>query len=337
MQKVRYELDPYNRLVMIGTDEKSDLPEFRQVIDGQFSIGENNTLTYRVKSPLSQTDNIPNQIMIRGEWSLSDNHDLRLTVDKEGRDTFGDKITLSGQILDVNENSLLFAVTTTTAENTQSTYVLNLEGTWKADEFNRLSFHVRKEEGSCDILTLNGVWEINKTNQIIYQYEKAALLKKKKELHTLTFKGYWDIKDKARISYVLSKSTGSGFDFQTGIGIFSKDYIKYEFGVELAGKAGPIRRVLTIYGEWKLKKDMGLVFEIEYAEKEVRAITFGADAKITGKDTVSFRLKSDVEHKDIGISLELSHDIFKGDGSLFLRLLQSKSESAIYAGAAWRW
>ena len=42
MQKVRYELDPYNRLVLTGTGEKSDLPKFRKVLDGKFKTNENN-------------------------------------------------------------------------------------------------------------------------------------------------------------------------------------------------------------------------------------------------------------------------------------------------------
>ena len=140
MEKIRYELDPYNRLVITDSGDKSDLTKFRKVIDGRFKIDENNNLSYHIKSPLSE--DIPDQLKLRGEWSLTDNHDLRLTLDKQARRTFGDQITLQGEILDVNESSLLFAVTTKTDENKESTYVLNLDGVWKADENNRLSFHL---------------------------------------------------------------------------------------------------------------------------------------------------------------------------------------------------
>lgn len=337
MQKIRYELDPYNRLVIKGSQEESDLPEFRQVVDGWFDIGEDNSLTYRVKSPLSKSENIPNQIRIKGSWSLNDNYDLRLTVDKQARRTFGDELTLQGEILDVNENSLLFAVTTKTKEGTQSTYVLNLAGSWKADENNRLSFHIRKENGLYDILTFNGAWQINKNNQIVYQYEKAAMIREKKESYLLTFNGYWDVRDRLRLSYILSKGTGSVFDFQASAGIFEENYIKYELGVGLAGKEEPINQVITIFGEWKLKKDIGLVFEVEYSDKMVQSIVFGADARLTDNDTVLFKLKNDICNEDIGISLELSRNILKGDGELFLRFLESNREMAIWAGAAWKW
>jgi len=337
MQKVRCEIDPYNRLVINGFGRKSDLTKFRKVLDGRFKTDDNNSLSYHVKEPLSDDDGVPRQIRLKGEWSLTDDHQLRLTLDKSARDTFGDQITLQGEILDVDRNSLLFAVTTATKEGTRSTYVLDLAGSWKADENNRLSFHVRKEGGRYDILTFTGAWEINKDHQIVYQYEKARLMRKKRETHTLTFKGYWDIKEALRVSYLLSKGTDSVFDFQTSAGVFKEGHIKYELGIGLADRVKPVRRTVTLSGKWNLKKDVGLVFEIEYENGKAHAIVFGADAALTDRDTVSVKLKSELDNKDIGASLELSRNLLIGDGEAFLRVLASRRESAIYAGAAWRW
>jgi hypothetical protein len=338
MQKVRYELDPYNRLVLTGTGAKSGLPKFRQVLDGKFKTDEDNNLSYHVKSPLSQGDSIPNQIKLSGEWSLTDDHELRLTLDKSARETFGDRITLQGEILDVNRNSLLFAVTTTTKEAERSTYVLNIGGSWKADENNRLSFHVKKELGKCDILTFSGAWEVNEDHQIIYQYEKAKLARKKRQTHALIFKGYWDIKEKARLSYVLSGDTDFVFNFKTSAGIFKEGYIRYEVGIGLTTRKKPAARTVKLSGKWNLKRDVGLVFEVEYEDKPARAIVFGADIRLIGRDAISFRLKNGVgNNKDMGVDLELSREIFNGDGEIFLKALVSKRESAIYAGGAWRW
>lgn len=337
MQKTRYEIDPYNRIIIAGSGAANDLPKFRQVIDGQFRTNEFNTLSYLVRAPISESDNIPHQINLKGTWSLTDDHELRLTLDKSARQTLGDQITLQGQLLDVSANSLLFAITTTTKENVQSTYVLNLGGSWKADDNNRLSFYVRKEGGKYDILTLNGIWQINKDHQIIYQYEKADLVRKKSRTHTLIFKGYWDIKDRARISYILSEDTDSVFNFKTGIGIFKEDYIQYEVGIVLTDHPRQAMQTVKLSGSWNLKKDVGLVFEIEYEDKKIKAIVFGADAKLTGNDTIAFRLKDDIDNKDIGVNLELSHEILKGEGEAFMRTLASQRELAIYAGSAWRW
>ena len=337
MRKIRYEVDPHNRLVVDDSGDDSAFPKFRKVLDGQFRTDENNTLSYNIKAPLSEDENIPNQLRLKGEWSLTDDHLLRLTLDKSARDTFGDELTLQGEILDVNKNSLLFAITTVTKDFTQSTYVLDLSGSWRADDNNRLSFHIKKESGRYDILTFNGVWEINKDHQILYQYEKESLIRKKKELHTLIFKGYWDIKKKLRISYVLGLDTDSVFDFKAAAGVFKEDYIEYEVGIELAGCQEPVTRTITLFGSWNLKKDTGLVFEIACEDNSIKDIVFGADIKLTDEDTISFRLKDDTENKDIGVKLELSRSILNGDGEAFLRTLISSRVSTIYAGAAWRW
>jgi len=349
MQKIRYELDPYNRFIISGTGEKSGLNRFRKVVDGRFKTDANNELSYHIKSPyhssllgpdetpLLKGPNLPNQLRLKGKWSLTDDHELRLTLDKESRQTFGDQITLQGEILDVKKGSLLFAVTTMTKENVRSTYVLELEGTWQADKYNRLFLSVRKEDGSCDILTLKSAWQINKAHQLVYEYEKARLIRKKRHAHTLTFKGYWDIKDALRISYLLSGSTDSAFDFKTGIGIFKEDYIKYELGIGLDKNAEPIKKIITLYGKWSLKKDVGLTFEIKYEDGKVKQIVFEGEAELFNKDTVSFKIKNGAENKDLSVELKISRKLLKPGGEAFLRAMTSRRESAIYAGAAWRW
>ena len=336
MEKTRYELDPYNRLVLDRTGRKGDLHKYRQVLDGRFKIGPNNALIYHIKAPLAREEEIPHQLRLKGEWDLTEDHDLRLTLDKQGRETLGDKITLKGEILDVSANSLSFAVTTKTKKNTRLTYILKLGGTWKADENNRLTFHVKKEKGEHDILTFKGAWKTSKNHQLIYEYEKAELTRKRKRLHTLTFKGHWDIKDKLRLSYVLGKRSDSVFDFEASAGIFKDNYIKYELGIKLKTRAKPAKETITLYGEWKLVKNVGLVFEVKYEDKKAYAAIFGAEAKLTDKDTLSFRLKNDIEKKDIGVELELSRKILKGDGEAFVRFLRSGQESAVYVGGVWK-
>ncbi len=117
MDKLRYEVDPHNRLIVEGTGRKTGLPKFRKVLDGRFKIGKNNTLIYHVKAPVPHGACIPHQLKLKGEWSLTEGGDLRLTLDKWGRASFGDRLTLKGDIVGVNKNSLLFAITTVTKEN----------------------------------------------------------------------------------------------------------------------------------------------------------------------------------------------------------------------------
>ncbi|MFH1381039.1 MAG: hypothetical protein ABIH57_02580 [Candidatus Omnitrophota bacterium] len=335
MQKIRYELDPYNRLVLGAPAKKSSLLKFRRVLDGRFKLNENNELTYHVKSPLSRE--IPHQIKLRGKWSLDNNHNLCLTLDKKGRETLGDQVTLQGEILDVKKNSLLFAVVTRTKENKKLFYVLNLEGRWAADKFNRLLFHVKKEKGEYDILTLKGAWEINKNHNIIYEYKKAKLAKIKQKTHTLTFKGFWDIRERMRLRYVLSKGTDSVFSFESSAGIFMGRYIKYEVGVGLSDRKDPIKRTITLYGKWKLTKNSELIFQVKYENKKIHDIVFKAEIEVTDKDKIAFKLKNDIGNNDIGATLKMSRKILKGSGEIFLQILKSRRESALYAGSAWKW
>lgn len=332
MEKIKYEFDPHNRL----TVKNSALRGVRKVLDGQFKISDHNILTYHVKAPVPAEIKAPHQVKLKGTWSLTEDHQLRLTLDKWRRQTFGDQLTLQGEIIDVRKNSLLFAVTTRTKDDMPSTYILELAGSWQADEHNRLYFRVNKEHGRFDALTFDGIWQIDENYQITYSYQKEQLARKSKEIHTLIFKGYWDIKDKARLTYVIDSNTASGFNFNTSIGIFKDDYIKYELGIGLSRKKEPVKRIITFFGKWRIKKTVGLVFEVEQEERKIQTIVFGAEARLTDKGTVSFNLRNSL-NKGIGIELELSHDIFEGDGQAFLHLLKSKQESAILAGVGWRW
>jgi len=332
MQKLRYEIDPHNRLIVKNASRKSLLPHFRKVLDGRFKTDKNNILTYHVKAPFPKGSSVPHQVKIMGKWSLDKDHNLKLTLDKWGRKTFGDKLTLKGNIISVNKNSICFSLTTRTKENTESIYTLRLLGSWQADKYNRLIFKTKKEEGKHDILMLEGAWELNKNHQVIYRYEKAHLTKKLKKVHTIVFKGYWNIRDKARMSYVIDKTTNSFFSFKTGLGIFKEKYIKYEIGVGSSKRYNV--KTIKLYGRWKLRKNRTLLFEIKYENQKTRAVVFGVDAKLTAKDTLLFKIRNDL-NKDLGVSLKLSRRIFKGEA--FVRALKTDKESAIYAGLGRKW
>lgn len=332
MEKLRYEFDPHHRL----TVKTGGMRGIRKVLDGQFKISDHNTLTYHVKSPVPKGIKAPHQVKLKGTWVLTKDHELRLVLDKWRRETFKDQLTLQGEIIDVRKNSLLFAVTTRTKDERLSIYALELCGSWQADAYNRLSFRVDKGRGRYDPLIFEGAWQVNKNYQIIYRYKKEELTQKKKRVHALVFKGYWDIRDKARLSYVLDKDIGSGFDFETSAGLFKKDYIKYELGIRVSRKRQPVKRSITFLGKWKVKRNAGLVFEVERGERKIQSLVFGAQMRLTDKEAVLFNLRNDL-NRGMGVELELSRDIFKKEGQAFLRLLQSKQESAFLIGFGRRW
>lgn len=339
MNKIKYELDPHNRLVIQKRGKKSHLKRFRRVLDGRFKIGSNNTLIYHVKSPVkgvTQGRKAPHQVKLRGRWSLTKSHDLRLTLNKWRRQVPGDILTLRGEIVGVDSSALIFAVTTKTKEETPSTRVLRLEGRWQADRKNRLTFRVIKGIDKYDTLTLDGIWEIDKNHRIAYRYLKRQVKQKESVRKTIKFNGFWDIRERYRLRYRLDLKGGSFFDFRTSAGIIDKNLIRYEVGIGVSDKMRPVKRVVTLFGRWKIGKGIGLLFEIDYEKGRARAITFGAEAKLTQKERVEFKLKNSFG-EDLGMELTLSRRLLEGDGETFLKLLKSDRESALHAGAALRW
>ncbi|MDD5595111.1 MAG: hypothetical protein PHY94_02580 [Candidatus Omnitrophica bacterium] len=332
MDKIKYEFDPQNRLSVAN----SSLRGMRKVLDGQFKISGRNSLTYHIKSPIPDEIKLPHQIKLKGTWSLNKNHQLCFTLDKSSRQTFGEQLTFQGEIIDVRRNSLLFSVMTRRKEDLLSTYILELAGCWQADEHNRLTFRVDKENGIYDSLVFEGAWQINNNYQITYSYQKEYLTRRAKQIHRLIFQGHWEIRDKARLSYLLDVNSLSGFDFNTSMEVFKEGYIKYELGIGLLGRKQPVKRTITFFGKWGIKKNLGLVFEVKRQGRKIQVIVFGAEVKLSDKDKVSFNLRNSLNQK-IGAELELSRDIFSGDGQAFLRLLKSKEEAAILAGIGWRW
>ncbi|MBU0549056.1 MAG: hypothetical protein KJ838_01880, partial [Candidatus Omnitrophica bacterium] len=322
MNKIKYELDPQNRLVIKKTGKKTELARFRQVLDGRFKLDEKNNLTYLVKTPLSGDLKKPDQIKLKGKWSLTREHNLVFTLDKWKRQALGDQLTLQGDIIDVNKNSLLFALSTRTNKGDKSKYILRLSGKWQADENNRLTFNIRRSQVKYDTLTFDGAWETGRGYQVVYKYEKIQLKRKLKKIHTLIFKGRWDITEKKKITYVIDRNSNSLFNFRAGFALFQDRYIKYELGIGISRKPEPVRRTVILFGKWKIKKKKGLLFEIEHNKKEIYSVLFGAEAKLTDKNTLCFKLRDSL-NQELGAELELSYRLLEG-GEAFLRFIKSK-------------
>lgn len=335
MEKVRYELDPYNRLRASGGGEGS-LKKFRAVLDGRFRTDAGNNLVYHIKAPRPAGLGIPNQVKLKGEWSLTKEHKLRLTLDKSARDTFGDNLTFEGDMLAATGSSLLFSFATVSKNGTRTTYIIGLDGVWKADGRNRLSFHAGRESGRYDILTLAGAWEMDKSHRIIYRYEGARLLRKTRQSRTLTFKGHWDITGPLRLSYILDKDIGSGFEFKVSAGVLKEGSIKYELGAAY-GRTQQADGTVRLFGRWRPGKGPQIEFEVEYENGRTGAISFEVEGAITDKDTVLLRLRNAACSRGRYAELRLSRRIFKGEAEAYLRAIASEEESSVSAGAAWRW
>ena len=326
-EKIRYEIDPHNRLIYEKTGEESEVPGFRTVLDGSFEIDKNNYVTYHVKK--SQVSDIPQQVKFKGAWSLNNDHNLVLTLDKWGNQIAGNKLTVESELIDAQDNRLSFAVTSKDSEGNDHIYIVKLGGRWQADEHNRLSFNIEKEKGITDRITLQGAWEVNQQNELIYTYEKSA---RGKETKTIILKGYWDITEKHRIKYVLNKEIESEFDFKVSVGKPVGRGLEYEIGVG----ASPSKKTITLFGSWKVNKKMGLLFEMPYAEGKINTVILGAWGKLDKNLNLEIRLENKIG-EDLGIDVKLSRRILEGQGEAFIRALKSQKEVSIVAGVGFRW
>lgn len=300
MEKIRYEIDPQNKLIYYKTRKESKVPEFRYVLDGKFKIDEENCLIYRVKKP--QGSDIPQQIK------------------------------LSSGILSAKDNELAFVVNTKDSNGAAHINILKLSGAWRADKYNRLSFQVTKDSGPPDALTLKGAWEINKQNQIIYSYKKSRLKTKEKESDGITFKGWWDITEKNRISYILNKEINSVFDFKVSFQRPRYNFIRYSLGLG----AIPKERKFAISGMWRIDKNLGLLFEIDYERGQTKAIAFGGICNLNKDKTLEFKLKNQ-KGEGLGIDVKLSKTILKDQGEAFIQALASRKKAEIVSGIGFMW
>lgn len=339
MQRLIYELDPHNRLIARSGAKGRGLSRFRHVINGEFKMGERGLLIYHIKSPsrnLAQQLNLPYQLKLSGRWSLTENHDLKITFDKCALAGFRNEIVLAGEIIGAEADSLLFSVTQKMSDNTTKTRILKMEGVWQADKQNRLTFKVSKEGGLHDTLIFEGEWEIDKNHQIIYKYKKDFSETGKKAERSLALAGFWNMTEKDTLTYHLDFIDRSFFAFKAGYGRAYNDRIKYEVGIGLKNKKRPRRKEIILYGKWNIRQGAGLIFEISYGSGQIGGMVFGAEARLGSNSKIEFDLRT-ASGKPLGMSLALSRTILKGSGELYSRALFSEKEKAVYIGGGFKW
>lgn len=297
--RVRYEIDPHNRLVYAKTGKISRVARFRTIVDGRFRIDKNNSLTYHIKK--SEDSEIPQQVKLSGNWSLDKKHNLVLTLNKWGNQYAGNKLTIKGNLIDAKDNKISFAVATKDSLGKAHIYVLKLGGRWQADRHNRLIFDVKREKGETNELTLRGAWGLNRQNEIVYTHTKSRLKTKKKTTTAIILKGYWDITGKHRISYVLNKEIGSRLDFKVSVGKPTRRGLEYNIGIGVS----PSKKTITILGKWRVNRKLALSFEIPSGGGKVKSIAFNAEYKLGKHSSLDLKLKNEFGD-DLGMKVELS-------------------------------
>ncbi len=314
-KKNKYSVDNKNRLVINDT-----------VVNGSFSTDKNNRLIYRLNEPRAwrRKHGLPGKIIFIGNWSLNENHDLDfLVADRK------DRLSLEGKIIAVESHKLVFAINQGPVSRI---CLLKLSGSWGCDEASRIFFSASKKPNP-DILTFEGGWKLNGSQQIVYTYQKTDLKRKTKVLSELRFSGFWQITSANRLTYILSRGTNSGFDFKVQLetpNLYPQDgKIKYRLG---AGVKGAVPKTICLYGTWKFSRRLGLVFEMEYAKGEIHSLVFGTEVDFGKNNQIAFNLK-DRHGEELGISLIFTHKLLRQAGAeWFLRLKHTREGSGIDTG-----
>lgn len=255
-----------------------------------------------------------NKVTIKGQWELTDIYDLAYIVTGTESSYSGQKFVITGTLKESSSSSLTFQVDHRNPENEGWNNIITLTGVWKSDIFNQLTFQVKKENTEHDILTLKGTWKLSPTNKIIYTYEKATLITKESETHSLAFKGYWKVKNSSRLYYDLEGESESGFSLKVGFGKIEKRKLHYKVMIG----ATPTKERYSLNGSWQLSPKVGLRFDVDYEEGEVQPIEFGTTLKLTDKDKIELGFNP-------GISLGWSRKIMRNISS-FLRFDYEESD-----------
>ena len=276
---------------------------------------------------------IENDQILKGRWVLTPNHEIAYR-----RDGLDEEFFLKAPIIAVEPDLLVIAVTEKQKDQQIVTNLAKLTGTWQLDSTNQIIFEVQREQSQTDTLTFTGAWRVGKNNEVVYSYEQKDLKRKSTETHTLTFNGTWSLSKDRQLAYSLGVGSNSRFDFkgafETGPIYPKKGEIRYRVGVEVRGKTSI--QTITLFGQWRLSRDLYLDFDIQYENGQRNAITFGGTYNLDPSRQITVSLKSKAG-EPLGLALIVTQDLFDKDGQAFIRLQKTLEESSIEAGVDFRW
>lgn len=328
-EKIIYEIDPHNRLVL-KSGKPSDIRKYRLVLDGTFRTDKSNYLVYHIKkpSPVFDSRKIPQKIRLKGSWSFAKNYRLIYKLDKWNNQIYGNKLVFQNGLMDANENELFFTLTTKDDAKSR-TYILGLHGRWCIGKLNQLTFLVKRDTKRDDEVFFKGEWKVNRNNRIVYSYARRG------KVHSIILDGYWDITRKHRLFYYLDKKNKSFFEFKVSLGTAGKrNTLQYALGVGISGNKRA--KTITLFGKWKLysmgkKERLGLLFEMNYGNGIIRAVSFGGSVRLNKNGTLEVILKKR-SSGPLGVKLTLSKTFLTGKAKSFITLLKDKDEIALKAG-----
>ena len=324
-----FSVNPQNQLTLKTPNQKP------KILKGKFSVGGDNALIYQItdSNKWYRKYNIPDRVEFQGKWQLDKNHNLVLNIKKKEGIKEG-SLVLKGDIINQEGDYFVFKIKSKISSGITRFSYLKLKGQWRADKFNRITFEVTKK-AEPDTLIFKGIWDVNKYQKITYVHEKENLKTKRKTSQSIEFEGFWQINERNRLVYILSHARDSKFDFRAHLQSTSlypaKGKIKYRLGIGVKGERK--EKIITLYGEWKFSRNLGLSFMMNYGKNNIQRISFGAYVNLDKHNKLRFSLINN-DGESLGLALEFSHKwLVKKDAQTFLRLKRIlEKETAIEAG-----
>ncbi len=300
---------------------------------GWWEIDRGNDLVYHIDEPIlwRRSNNLPDKIVLKGKWSLRSDNSLELKVDSRSR------LVLRGKFIFAEPGECVFE--TVSADRSgcgiQHVRLLKLSGYWGCDGANKLEFYVSKKQAP-DILTFTGSWKFPSDQRIRYTVEYKDRIRKNVTVSELEFSGYWELKDRNKLAYILSGASGSRFDFRvqaesenmypaTGV-------IKFRLGTGVKKTARRKPVIICIYGEWKFDKRAGLSFNVDYGNGAIRSIRFGVSLDLSDRDRVEMALLRE-NGSYAGMTLIYTRKFMtRADAEFFARLKERYGVKGFEAG-----
>ena len=299
-------------------------PPTRSRTSVRYGVDERNRLLIRTDDPLR-----PERV-VDGAWTLTGRRELAF-VFREGPANRSKTLYVKGILAQAHARSLVFTLRRGEGDSAV-TQRLSLSGRWQADDANRLTFLVEKADGSADRLTLQGGWEVGPHHELVYRYARPAR-GGRGGISTLVFDGSWDITRSDRIVYRLSGASDSAFEFRASLqspSLIARDgRIVYQVGIGLAKGRTQQRRV-TLFGTWKLRRDLSVSFEIPYAEGRFHAVRFEAAYAPGARHQLSVQLLNS-RRQPVGLTVTFTRQLAP-DAGLWLRLRREAGERSVLGG-----
>ncbi len=307
-----WEFDSNNQLVVSADGKKFNFHE----IPANVPRYETRDAVLLVKPNKNQ----PFVFELRGNWALTESHDLSITIN-------GKKSTLDGFIHDPRSR---FMFHFSNKKNLLQGSVLGFVGTWSesvdADGKPRLQFSY-KQAGKPDgeFMLPKGVAIERTQNQLIYEYEKQG---KKRRIQ---FAGLLKINDDFTITYGLDKQTASNGEQQvasttfTFSAAFKKKNFEGELDLAIKKDDGTVgSTVITIGGRFtavlgSTHLQAGFTFEQNRAGNKITT-TFGFAGQLEFKQGKIQWVFSTNNTTTKTITLAVNVDINLGDKQLEAKL-----------------